>query len=275
LSDYLTAANSLRTTQLISVQSASPTVKTLSFRDKECARAKPGQFLMLWIPGVDEIPLSIMETSKDDVISVAVKKVGEATNALHAKKKNDTIGVRGPFGNNFTPKGRKLLMVGGGTGVAPLLFLTRRMISKRTHTTFVLGAKTKNELLFMSQLRRLPKNRFQLVTSTEDGSCGVMGLCTQPVDKILSKDKFDMIFSCGPEKMVSKVFKLAEEHRVGFEASLERLMRCSIGLCGSCVVGKYRVCTDGPVFDSKQLRQMSSEFGITKRDRYGQRVHLD
>jgi dihydroorotate dehydrogenase electron transfer subunit len=275
LSDYLTAANLLRTTQLTSVKSVSPTVKTLSFKDKQCARAKPGQFLMLWIPGVDEIPLSILETSKNGVVSVAVKKVGEATKALHEKKRDETVGVRGPFGNSFTERGGKILMVGGGTGVAPLLFLSRRMVSKRAQTTFVLGAKTKKELLFRSQLQRLPKNNFQLVTSTEDGTCGITGLCTEPVNAILSKNKFDMIYACGPEKMIAKVFELAEKHQASFEASLERLMRCSIGLCGSCVIGKYRVCADGPIFKSKQLRHMTREFGAKKRDRYGQRVPLD
>ena len=275
MSGYHIATNLLRTTQLLSVKSVSPTVKTLSFRDKECARAKPGQFLMLWIPGVDEIPFSVLEASEHGVVSVAVKKVGEATSALHEKKKGDTVGVRGPFGNSFNAKGRKLLMVGGGTGIAPLLFQTRKTIAKDAHTTFVLGAKTKSELLFFTELEKLPKNNFRLVTSTEDGSCGITGLCVEPVDDILSKEKFDMILACGPEKMIVKVFELAEKYHVRFEASLERLMRCSIGLCGSCVIGKYRVCTDGPVFTFKQLREMWGELGVMKRDRFGQKVPVD
>jgi len=275
LSGYHIAANLLRTTQLLSVKSVSPTVKMLSFIDKECARAKPGQFLMLWIPGVDEIPFSVLEASENGVVSVAVKKVGEATSALHEKRKGDTVGVRGPFGNNFNAKGRKLLMVGGGTGIAPLLFQTKRTKGKNAHTTFVLGAKTKNELLFLTELEKLPKNNFRLVTSTEDGSCGITGLCVEPVDDILSKEKFDMILACGPEKMIVKVFELAEKYHVRFEASLERLIRCSIGLCGSCVISKYRVCADGPVFTFKQLREMRGELGVTKRDRFGQKVPVD
>jgi dihydroorotate dehydrogenase electron transfer subunit len=257
------------------VKTVSPTVKVLSFADKESSKAKPGQFLMLWIPGIDENPFSVLETSEEKVVSVAVKKVGDATKALHARKKGDIIGIRGPFGNSFSAKGKKLLLVGGGTGVAPLIFLARKLIAERTEIAFVLGAKTKSELLFVNEMGKFPKDKFHLVSSTEDGTCGITGLCSEPVDKMLAKEKFDMVYSCGPEKMVAKVFELAEKHHIHFEASLERLMRCAIGLCGSCVIGKYRVCSDGPVFTSIQLREVKSEFGATKRDRYGKTTQLD
>jgi dihydroorotate dehydrogenase electron transfer subunit len=75
--------------------------------------------------------------------------------------------------------------------------------------------------------------------------------------------------------MMRKVFDLAEKHRIALEASLERLMRCAIGLCGSCVVGKYRVCRDGPVFTTKQLRTVKDEFGIAQRDFTGKRIPLE
>jgi dihydroorotate dehydrogenase electron transfer subunit len=275
LSDGLIAPNFLRTVQVAAVRTVSPTVKTLWFKDRMCAKARPGQFLMIWIPGVDEIPFSVLSASKDGLVSVALKKVGEATEALQEKTAGALIGVRGPFGNSFTMKGRRLLIVGGGTGAAPLLLLTRRMIAKDAKTVFILGAKTKKELLFMDEMRRLPEDKFELVTSTEDGTCGITGLCTEPVDRILAAQKFDMVYCCGPEKMIAKVFELTETHCIGFEASLERLMRCAIGLCGSCVIGKYRVCKDGPVFTSNQLREVRNEFGVTKRDRYGRKIPID
>jgi dihydroorotate dehydrogenase electron transfer subunit len=275
LSDFHTENSRLRTTPLLKVTTESPTVKTFTFADKEGAKANPGQFLMLWIPGIDEIPLSVLETSEQGIVSVAVKKVGEATEALHEKRKGDLVGIRGPFGNSFRAKGNRLLMVGGGTGVAPLLFLVRKLIADETEIVFVLGAKTKSELLFINEMRRFPKDRFHLVTSTEDGTCGITGLCTEPVEKMLTNEKFDMIYSCGPERMVAKVFELAEKQHIRCEASLERMMRCAIGLCGSCVIGSYRVCADGPVFTSKQLREVRSEFGLTKRDRYGKNIRLD
>jgi len=274
LSVYHTEANCLRTAHILDVKTASPTVKTFTFKDIECKKARPGQFLMLWIPGIDEIPLSILNTDKNGAISVAVKNVGEATSALHKKKVGDIIGVRGPFGNGFSEKGRKLLMVGGGTGVAPLLFLTRRIVRKEAAAMFVLGAKTKDELLFKSDLEKFPTKKVHLVTSTEDGSCGITGLCTQPVEELLRKEIFDAVYACGPEQMIMKVFELTEEYGIKMEASLERLMRCAIGLCGSCIIGKYRVCADGPVFTSKHLREVRAEFGLSKRDRSGRKIPL-
>jgi dihydroorotate dehydrogenase electron transfer subunit len=148
------------------------------------------------------------------------------------------------------------------------------MIMKDFRVTFVLGAKTQTELLFMNELKRLPGEKLRLVVSTEDGSCGITGLCTQPVEELLAEG-FDSVYVCGPEKMILKVFELTEEHGIPFQASLERLMRCAIGLCGSCLLGKYRVCRDGPVFNSKQLREMKGEFGFSKRDQSGRRIPID
>jgi dihydroorotate dehydrogenase electron transfer subunit len=230
---------------------------------------------MLWVPGVDEVPLSIMDARENGRVAVSVKAVGEATEALHQKRAGETVGVRGPFGNSLTMRRCKPLMVGGGTGIAPLMFLTRRFVSKAVSTTFVLGAKTKDELLFRGELEKLGGKRVRLVTSTEDGSCGITGVCTEPVEQMLAKEEFDMIYACGPEQMILKVFELAESHRVNMQASLERLMRCAIGLCGSCMIGRYRVCTDGPVFTSRQLREVKGEFGLSKRDRFGRIVPLD
>jgi dihydroorotate dehydrogenase electron transfer subunit len=274
LSVYRTAANQLRTTRILNVKTESATVKTFTFKDKACARAKPGQFLMLWIPGVDEIPMSILDANEDGAVSVAVKKVGEATQALHNKKTGEIIGLRGPFGNSFTLKEGKILMVGGGTGTAPLLFLAKKLASKTTKLVFVIGAKTKKELLFIDKLEGICDKR-DLVATTEDGSYGIKCLATTPLETLLAKERFDIIYTCGPEQMMRKVLELAEKHGIALEASLERLMRCAIGLCGSCVVGKYRVCRDGPVFTASQLREVKKEFGILKRDFNGKRIPLE
>jgi dihydroorotate dehydrogenase electron transfer subunit len=274
LSGYRTGANRLRTTGLVDVERVSPTVKTFRLKDSKCANAKPGQFLMLWIPGVDEIPLSILDGDGRQGVSVVVKNVGEASSSLHSAKVGDIVGVRGPFGNHFTVSGRRLLCVAGGTGVAPLLFLARRFVPREVSVTFVLGGRTREELLFLAELERLKSKTLHLVTSTEDGSCGVLGLCTKPVERLLAEEDFDLILGCGPELMLFRVFELAEKHGVPFQASLERLMRCAIGLCGSCVLGKYRVCADGPVFASGQLREMEGEFGFAKRDFSGRKIPL-
>ncbi len=274
MSAYPTADNEHRTTQLLNIKKGSPTVKTLTFKDKRCAKAKPGQFLMLWIPGIDEIPLSILDAEKNGAVSVAVKKVGEATKALHKLEAGEIIGVRGPFGNSFTVKRGKVLIVGGGTGLAPLLFLTRKLAVEKAKIFVVMGAKSKEELLFKEAFEKIC-GKENILATTEDGSYGVKGLATTPLEEILDKEKFDMIYTCGPEKMMRKVFDLAEKYGIAMEAGLERLMRCAIGLCGSCVIGKYRVCRDGPVFTAAQLREVKGEFGVSKRDFDGKRMPLE
>jgi dihydroorotate dehydrogenase electron transfer subunit len=248
-------------------------VKTFTFRDKQCAKAEPAQFLMLWIPSVDEIPLSILDANADGTVSVAVKRVGEATEALCSKKIGDVVGIRGPFGNSFSVRTGRILIVGGGTGVAPLLFLTKKIVSEATNLTLVIGAKAKEELLFTHELEKLCNKR-NIIATTEDGSYGLKCMATTPLETLLVRERFDMIYTCGPEKMMRKVFDQAEKRRIPFEASLERLMRCAIGLCGSCVIGKYRVCKDGPVFNAEQIRELKKEFGVSKRDFNGKRISL-
>lgn len=275
MSGYRIEANKLRTTKILNVKKENQTVKTFTFEDEECAKAKPGQFLMLWIPGIDEIPLSILDSNRDGKVSVVVKNVGEATKAMHKKMPGDVVGVRGPFGNSFTVKEGRVLMVGGGTGIAPLFFMARRIVPAKTRSVLVLGAKTRDELLLVDELNTiLGKEEGQIITTTEDGSCGITGLCTEPLERLLNEGGFTMIYACGPEKMIRRVFELAEHHGIDMEASLERLMRCAIGLCGSCIIGKYRVCKDGPVFASKQLKQIQGELGVSKLDFDGKRIPL-
>ncbi len=271
--DYLARVNKLRTTFLSDVKIESPTVKTYTLKDDLCVRAKPGQFLMLWIPGVDEIPLSILNANRDEgEVSVSVKEVGNATQHLHGMKKGKTVGVRGPFGNSFTESGGNVLLVGGGTGTAPLLFLAKRLAAKTKFLSFVVGAKTKSELLFYWELGNLCSEA--AVATTEDGSFGLRCLVTEPLEDLLKRQSFEMIYTCGPEVMMRKVFDLAEKWKIALEASLERLMRCGIGLCGSCVIGRYRVCRDGPVFSSAQLREVKAEFGVSKLGFDGSRIPI-
>ncbi|MEM0007781.1 MAG: dihydroorotate dehydrogenase electron transfer subunit [Candidatus Bathyarchaeia archaeon] len=273
MSAWLTKANKLRTTRLLSIKAESPTVKTFTFKDGLCTKAKPGQFLMLWIPGVDEIPLSIFDTNeREGVVSVAVKRVGEATQALHDKKVGDIIGVRGPFGNSFTLSTGRILMVGGGIGIAPLSFLAKKLASsKKAKITMVMGAKTKSELLFLEELKEVC-GEANVLTATEDGSYGVKDVASNFAEKVLTMEKFDMVYTCGPEQMIRKVFDQCEKHNAFMEASLERLMRCAIGICGSCIIGRFRVCRDGPIFNTEQLRTVKDEFGVWKRDFNGRRI---
>lgn len=273
--EKLTSTNRLRITEIQEIKRESLTVKTFTFPDELCAKAKPGQFLMIWIPGVDEIPMSISATHPDELVSVTVAKVGEATEALHRRKVGEMVGIRGPFGNNFTLNDGDVLIVGGGTGMAPLAFLTEKLAKFSRRVTFLLGAKTRAELLLLERVERtLSRTDGKVVAVTEDGSYGLKGLVTEPAEKLLTEERFDVIYTCGPEPMMYKMFLLAEQHNTAFEASLERLMRCAIGLCGSCVIGRFRACKDGPVFSSEQLREVKEEFGSFKRALDGTKVSL-
>jgi dihydroorotate dehydrogenase electron transfer subunit len=181
--------------------------------------------------------------------------------------------VRGPFGNSFTETRGRVLLVGGGTGTAPLLFLAKRLAPIVDRLSFVIGAKTKTELMFLDQLDAVCTEETAVAT-TEDGSYGLQCLATEPLERLVEKQSFNMIYACGPEKMVRKVFELAEKRKIPMEASLERLMRCGIGLCGSCVIGKYRVCRDGPVFTSARLNEIKEELGYSRLGYDGSRIEL-
>ncbi|MDR2699312.1 MAG: dihydroorotate dehydrogenase electron transfer subunit [Nitrososphaerota archaeon] len=276
LSDYLiTKTNTLRTTNIIDVKTESLSVKTYTFKDKQCAKAKPGQFLMLWIPGIDEIPLSILNTTTEKgIISVAVKNVGNATQHLHNMNPGATIGIRGPFGNSFTQNHGNILLIGGGTGTVPLIFLAKNLSNKTKKITFITGAKTKNELLFMDQLSNVCQEKNNLIATTNDGTYGLQCLVTEPLATLLNQEKFDAIYTCGPEVMVKKIFELTQKHKLPLEASLERLMRCGMGLCGSCVIGKYRVCRDGTVFNEEQLNEIKEELGTSKLNFSGNKIPI-
>ncbi len=274
MSVYLITVNSLRIVDVLEVVRENPNVKTFIFRDRLCGRAVPGQFVMVWVPGVDEVPMSLSGIGSDGVCSISVGLVGEATEAIHKLRKGDCLGIRGPFGKGFSFKKGKVMIVGGGTGLAPLAALTDKLVKTNADVTFLFGAKTKDELLFYDRIGKVPSREVRAVAATEDGSYGFQGLITDVAEEMLEKEKFDMIYACGPEQMMYKMFLLAEKHHIPIEVSLERLMRCAIGLCGSCVIGKYRVCKDGPVFSGEQLREVKDEFGRFKRDFDGSKISL-
>jgi dihydroorotate dehydrogenase electron transfer subunit len=278
LSDYHIVANEIRAVRITSVSAETPWVKSFTFNDELCSKAKPGQFVMIWIPGVDEIPMSLsMLSPRKGQAAVTAERIGEATNALHKMITDDRIGVRGPFGNCYTlSRSRKVLIVGGGTGLASLAPLTERLVKQRAEITFLMGAKTRRHILFHRRVNNLiSKAKGNLIVTTEDGSFGQKGLVTTQVEKLLKRNReFDMIYTCGPEKMMQKTFLLAEKFHVPLEASLERFMRCAIGLCGTCVIGRYRVCQDGPVFSSRQLREAKEEFGQWRRAFDGRKTKI-
>ena len=168
------------------------------------------------------------------------------------------------------------MIVGGGTGLASLAPLAERLVKETTDVTFLMGAKTKSDMLFHERIESLlSRAKGRLIATTEDGSFGQRGLVTTSAEKLFKQGgKFSMIYTCGPERMMQKMFLLAEKFSVPFEASLERFMRCAIGLCGTCVIGKYRVCQNGPVLSGQQLLEVKDEFGRWRRGFDGAKMKI-
>ncbi len=262
----------LRITTITRVEEESRDVKTIYLSDRLCSEAKPGQFLMIWAPGVDEVPMSLSTISRER-ISVTVRAVGEGTRALHKMRVGDRIGIRGPFGNGFTISGSRPLLVGGGTGVAALKPLLEAMIADGLEPTFILGARSADELLFRNPLERLLGRR--LLLTTDDGSLGFKGYASDLAMRLMVEEDFDSVYVCGPEPMICKVFEEAERRGLPIQASLERYIKCAVGLCGSCALGPFRVCRDGPVFNSQQLRLVGDELGRAKMDPSGIMIPIE
>ncbi|MDG6222535.1 MAG: dihydroorotate dehydrogenase electron transfer subunit [Candidatus Bathyarchaeota archaeon] len=272
-SSPIEAANRMRTVELLEVKQENCSVKTLTFEDPLCSKAEPGQFVMVWIPGVDEIPISLSGIASDGLTSITVNAVGDASSALNLKKKGEIIGVRGPFGNGFVPVKGNVLVVGGGTGLGPMMPLTENLVRISSKITVMSGVKCQDNLLFLDRIADLLSSvDSETICTTEDGSYGFEGLVTSQVEKKLAAEHVDMIYTCGPEPMMYRIFLLAEQYNVPVQASLERIMRCGIGLCGSCVIGELRVCKDGPVLNSEQLRSIKDEFGKFRLDWTGKKV---
>ncbi len=238
-------------------------IKSFVFEHK--MSAKPGQFVMLWIPRVDEKPFGVSYQDKNK-FAVTVSKVGPFTEKLHKMKEGDIVGIRGPYGNQFSLRGKEIVLVAGGYGVAPLALLADNAIKNKIKYNFIIGAKSKQYLLF----RRRFKN---LLFSTDDGSYGHKGFATDLLEKILKTKRVDCVYTCGPELMMKRVVELCDNYAVDCEISLERYIKCGFGICGQCTVDPLgiRVCEEGPVF-SKEIAKKIFEFGKYKRNAAGKRV---
>ena len=273
--NYLIRNGCQRIVQIEDIREETATIKTFFFRDKLCRLAKPGQFVMVWIPEVDEVPMSLSFMNDFGLSGVTVERVGEATEALHGKAIGDIIGIRGPFGNFFRPVNEKVALIGGGTGLAPLLPLIEVLKESGATITFVLGFKTSREMFFLGRVQGLlADKKHRILMTTEDGSHGQKGLATDILESLLRGERFHTIYTCGPEPMMRKVFDIAEERNIHVQVCFERIIRCSVGLCGSCVIGKFRVCKEGLVLSSEELREVLDEFGRFKRDFDGRRSKL-
>ena len=245
-----------------------PTVRTLVFSDEIMSNVLPGQFAMVWIPGINELPMSVMISQETGKAAFTVRKHGPASTGLFNLKAGQQLGIRGPYGNSFELKQGKLLLVGGGTGLVPMMRLLT-FLKPNDDVTLLIGAKTKDEVFFENLANNLLKNNpHRVIVTTDDGSFGEKGFVTDMVEKLVNQSKFDGVFTCGPEKMMFKTVQLAHSKGMFVQASLERMMKCGVGICGSCCVGEDLVCKDGTIFDGDHLLS-NKEFGYFYRNKAG------
>ena len=255
-----------KTTNIIETRKETKDVKTFIFR--YLGEMKPGQFFMIWIPDVDEIPMSVSYIDKD-VKGITFKRIGEATNALFDLREGDKIGVRGPYGNSFKISGKRILFVGGGTGIGMLAPAVEEAAGKHIPSAIVLGVKNKSELFFEDKLKNCGA---EVYISTDDGSKGYKGLASAFAEGLLNNEKFTSVLTCGPEIMMKRLLDICKN--IPFQASLERYMKCGLGLCGQCCIGEgLRVCVEGAVFDGETLKNVE-DFGVFKRDTAGRKIRL-
>lgn len=242
-----------------------PGVRSLYF--EQTFEIHSGQFVNIWLPGVDEKPFSVSKV-ENGLIEVSVKAYGLFTKALMKSQEGDLLGVRGPFGNGFTLKDNALL-IGGGIGIAPLRILADELHQKEFRFVSLMGAALEHELIFRSDFEKLSNCYFY----TDNGSFGKKGLVTEDLQQIIQDEKITHIYAAGPEIMFVKIKDLIDPLNIPYQFCMERYMKCGIGICGQCVLDDsgVRLCVEGPVLNQDDLKDVT-ELGMVHRDASGRRL---
>ena len=225
----------------------------------------PGQFCEVKVNKVPEVylrrPFSIHNVDYDaNTLSLLIKAVGKGTTTLSGLSEGEIVNIVYPLGNGFSlTKEPNILLIGGGCGVAPLLFLAHIFKKMGINPVVLVGGKTAEDVPQLEAYKAVAET----YVATEDGSLGEKGLVTQHQIFKTRLSEFKRIYTCGPEGMMKAVSKAAEALEIPCEVSLENTMACGIGACLCCVTetteGHKCVCTDGPVFDSRDLNDWNIE----------------
>ena len=244
-----------------------PNVKTFYF--SYALKSQPGQFVMLWIPGTDQKPFSL-SSDNGEMFGLTVFKRGPLTEKLFSLPVGGKVGISGPYGTAFTQKPTThYIMVAGGYGAAPLAFLADKLSPlPQTTVDFLIGARNAENLLFENRLNATPNVKLHIFTN--DGSRGEKGLVTDPLPELLKQNINSLVVTCGPELMEKKILEICNEFNVECEVSIERYMKCGMGICGQCAVDPLGICmcTHGPVVN-RELANQILEFGKYHRDKTG------
>ena len=286
-----------KTYKIVSIKKETEQVQTFTF--DVSLGARPGQFVMVWLPGVDEVPMSVsMDDGKN--LSITFFQVGDMTTELAKCKVGDLVGLRGPLGTHYEwKKGQQLILVAGGYGAAPMYFVANEAVKDECTVDFIVGARSKDLLLYTDEIKKLENTNLHI--ATDDGSEGHKGYNTEILEKLINQrlssterqsasgeaskntpldstpceephSRKASVFACGPEMMLKRISDICAEEEVTCFLSLERYMKCGYGLCGNCCMDPLgiRVCKDGPVISNDICRQLT-EFGAYHRDELGRK----
>lgn len=241
--------------KIVAKRSLTPSIKEFDVRAAGLVPPMPGQFAMLWIPRVGEIPLSFADYS-GGVAKFIVSRVGRVTTYMHQELgEGSAVYIRGPYGRGFSLRSSgRCLLVGGGYGLAPLYYLGKTLKARGCSLEILLGFRNSKETFYVEEFGELGDVEY----STEDGGGGFKGTVVELLQNKFEDSAYDIVYACGKEAMLVKVVEECVKRGVEVEVSLERLIKCSLGVCGACSVEPLglRVCRDGPVFDGSILMSL-------------------
>ena len=213
--------------------------------------AYPGQFAMVWLPRFDEKPFSLVNA---DPITLMVTNVGPFSQLVHGLTVGDSLWLRGPFGQGFAvpATARRLALIGGGYGVAPLFWLAKTQLALVEALHIIIGARSAADLLYTERFQHLAdteqaENKIATYITTDDGSKGIRGVVTTALTSLIEQGQVDSIYACGPHGMLSALQRVGEAYQLPTQLSWEAYMRCGIGICGACEHEGKVLCMDGPV----------------------------
>jgi NAD(P)H-flavin reductase len=261
------------------VKKETPDTFSLTLESKNGGNAnrfQPGQFSMLWAFGVGELPISISgDAAEDDRLVYTVRSVGQATNALVSCTAGDSVGVRGPFGTGWpvqAARGRDVIVVAGGIGLAPLRPVIYEILRNRDaygRLVLLYGARSPRDVLYRKELAAWSRRRdSQVLTTVDYGGLswrGHVGVVTTLFKYARLQPTRSLAMICGPEIMMRFVARELETqglNRNDIYVSMERNMKCAVGFCGHCQYGPHFICKDGPIFPYERVRTLLERYEL-------------
>ncbi len=258
-------------TEVLDVITETPNIKTLKLKPSEPIDFVAGQFIELTVPGIGEAPFTPSSNPLSrDIMEVTIMKVGKVTEKIHELKKGDIVGLRGPLGKGYPIedfKGKEIVVVGGGCGLAPLRCLMYELFNRMDEFKKVLfrgGCKTPRDFLYKDEINGWTKRKkLDLKLTVDEGDetwKGNVGVVTTILDDLDMDCKKGIAVVCGPP--IAMKFATKKLVEIGFRdeniyLSMEKNMSCGIGKCGHCRIGIYYACKDGPVFQYSKIKNFS------------------